>query len=157
MASKKPGQSRSESTPGASINSQNTTWFREHFHCSICRPLQLQDDGHLAGLIAQRIAWTCGWFVAFHEATVIHERNEHDLLKDFSDEIVDTSITGDCHDLQKLNLKPGVDAINDNLITCYTMMIDRGHIGIQEMGMLKAVAQRLPVRLCPDKPSIHSS
>ena len=122
------------------INSQNTTWFREAFPLlylpSLCS-FRMTDIWR--GLIAQRIAWTCGWFVAFHEATVIHERNEHDLLKDFSDEIVGYLNNGRiADDLRKLNLKPGVDAINDNLITCYTMMIDRGHIGVQEIGMLKA-------------------
>ena len=67
------------------------------------------------------------------------DAEQNDLLKDFSDEIVGYLNNGRiADDLQKLNLKPGVDAINDNLIACYTMMIDRGHIGVQEMGMLKA-------------------
>jgi hypothetical protein len=37
--------------------------------------------------IAQRIAWTCGWNILYHEATMQQDRNQHDLLKDFEDEI----------------------------------------------------------------------
>jgi STELLO glycosyltransferases len=122
------------------FNSQNTTWFREAFpllylpsHCSF----RMTDIWR--SLIAQRIAWTCGWYVVFDEATVNHERNAHDLLKDFSDEVAGYLNNGRiAENLRKLDLKPGLNAIIDNLIACYTMMIDQGHIGIEEMGLLNA-------------------
>jgi hypothetical protein len=122
------------------LNSQNTAWFREAFpllylpcHCSF----RMTDIWR--GFIAQRIAWTCGWFVAFHGATVYHKRNEHDLLKDFHDEVAGYLSNGRItDDLQKLDLKPGVDAINDNLLACYAMMAGRGYVGVEEMKLVRA-------------------
>ncbi|MEP6955655.1 MAG: STELLO glycosyltransferase family protein, partial [Chthoniobacterales bacterium] len=37
--------------------------------------------------VAQRIAWENGWSVLFHEATVRQDRNAHDLMRDFQDEV----------------------------------------------------------------------
>src|SRR5690348_18334068 len=70
------------------FNSQNTTWKKEAFPLlylpSFCS-FRMTDIWR--SFIAQRIAWTCGWNIAFHAADVIQERNEHSLLKDFEDEI----------------------------------------------------------------------
>ncbi len=70
------------------FNSQNTTWFKEAFpllylpsYCSF----RMTDIWR--SFIAQRIAWTCGWPILFHNSTVWQERNEHSLLKDFEDEV----------------------------------------------------------------------
>ena len=41
----------------------------------------------LRGLIAQPIAWNHGYQIAFTDATVYQDRNEHDYLDDFRDEI----------------------------------------------------------------------
>jgi hypothetical protein len=122
------------------INSQNTTWFKEAFpllylpsHCGF----RMTDIWR--GLIAQRIAWTCEWRVAFHGATVYHERNGHDLLKDLGDEVPGYLNSGRIADeLQRLDLKAGIGAIADNLLACYSMMTRRGYIGIGEMEFVKA-------------------
>jgi hypothetical protein len=122
------------------INSQNTTWFKEAFalmylpsRCSF----RMTDIWR--GLIAQRIAWTCGWRVAFHGATVSHERNEHDILKDLSEEVVGYLRNGRiAAELQRLDLKAGEAALYDNLLTCYAMMIAQGFIGSKEMELVKA-------------------
>ena len=37
--------------------------------------------------IAQRIAWENNWHVLFHAPTVWQERNAHNLMRDFADEI----------------------------------------------------------------------
>lgn len=122
------------------INSQNTTWFREAFPLlylpSLCS-FRLTDIWR--GLIAQRIAWTCGWHVVFHNATVFHDRNEHDLLKDFQDEITGYLNNGRiAEELQGLDLKSGTEAIFDNLLTCYAMMVDRGHLAGDEIALVEA-------------------
>ena len=58
--------------------------------------------------VAQRIAWECGWSVLYHEPTVWQERNEHNLMKDFEDEIPGyTNNLNICKTLQALHLKPG--------------------------------------------------
>lgn len=37
--------------------------------------------------VAQRVAWECGWSVLFHGPTVWQERNDHNLMRDFEDEV----------------------------------------------------------------------
>jgi hypothetical protein len=122
------------------FNSQNTTWFREAFPLlylpSSCS-FRMTDIWR--GFIAQRIAWACGWHLAFCGATTYQERNEHDLLNDFRDEVVGYLNNGRiAGDLQTLDLAAGVDAIGDNLVACYAMMVRNGYVGSEEMKLLGA-------------------
>jgi hypothetical protein len=75
----------------------------------------------------------------YHEPTVWQERNEHNLMKDFEDEIPGyTNNFNICKELQALHLKSGQENISDNLITCYQKLIDMGVVGKEEMTLLKA-------------------
>ncbi len=122
------------------FNSQNTTWFKESFpllylpsYCSF----RMTDIWR--SFIAQRIAWTCGWSILFHNANVWQERNEHILLKDFEDEIpgyVNNSKI--CRLLEELNLKNGIENLSENLIACYKMMVENSFIGQGEMELVEA-------------------
>ena len=122
------------------FNSQNTHWFKEAFalmylpsYCSF----RMTDIWR--SYVAQRIAWECGWSVLYHESTVWQERNEHNLMKDFEDEIPGyTNNLRICKELQALTLKQGKENICDNLITCYQKLIDINVIGKEEMTLLKA-------------------
>jgi len=120
------------------FNSQNTTHFQEAYlllylptFCSF----RMTDIWR--SFVAQRILWTCGWRLSFSSATVWQERNEHDLLKDFSDEV-----PGYLHnarivdELDKLNLKEGALSIAENMQTCYHKLIDLGVVGEQEARLL---------------------
>lgn len=122
------------------FNSQNTTWFKQAFallylpsYCSF----RMTDIWR--SFVAQRILWTCDWNLAFHNATVYQQRNEHDLMKDFNDEI-----SGYLHndkivsDLCDLDLKAGEAYIADNMLSCYKLLIEKKHIGEQEMPLLEA-------------------
>jgi len=110
------------------FNSQNTTWFREAFPLlylpSFCS-FRMTDIWR--SFIAQRIAWTCDWSILFHSSTVSQLRNEHDLLKDFKEEV-----EGYLHNdifikkLIKLRLKKGVRNITDNLKVCYEELVKGG-------------------------------
>jgi hypothetical protein len=122
------------------LNSQNTTWFKEAFALlylpSYCG-FRMTDIWR--GLIAQRIAWTCGWHVLHHGATVFHERNLHNLFKDLSDEVPGYLHIGPiARELRDLDLPRGVEAIGQNLLTCYSILIERGCIGKREMRPLTA-------------------
>ena len=122
------------------FNSQNTYWFKEAFplmylpsYCSF----RMTDIWR--SYVAQRIAWECGWSVLYHESTVWQERNEHNLMKDFEDEIPGyTNNLKICKELQALNLKAGQENICDNLIICYEKLIDIQVIGKDELVLLKA-------------------
>lgn len=122
------------------FNSQNTYWFKEAFplmylpsYCSF----RMTDIWR--SYVAQRIAWECGWSVLYHEPTVWQERNEHNLMKDFEDEIsgyTNNKMIG--RELAALKLKPGKENCFDNLVTCYQKLIDIKVVGAEEMDLLKA-------------------
>lgn len=122
------------------FNSQNTHWFKEAFPLmylpSFCS-FRMTDIWR--SYVAQRIAWECGWYVLYHEPTVFQERNDHNLMKDFEDEIPGYNNNYKiCRALQQLDLKPGELNIYDNLISCYQKLIDMDIIGKEEMPLLKA-------------------
>jgi hypothetical protein len=89
--------------------------------------------------IAQRVAWENGWAVLYHEPTVWQERNEHNLLRDFEDEISGYLHNGRvCRLLEVLPLKAGVERIPDNLRLCYDLFIREGLIDAKERELLDA-------------------
>jgi hypothetical protein len=122
------------------FNSQNTTWWADAFpllylpaYCSF----RMTDIWR--SFVAQRIAWVNGWNILFHEATVWQERNDHNLMRDFQDEI-----PGYLHNraigaaLDALSLSPGVDNIGENLRRCYTTLTGMGLVGEAELPLLDA-------------------
>jgi hypothetical protein len=120
------------------FNSQNTTWWSDAFpllylpaYCSF----RMTDIWR--SLVAQRIAWENGWTVRFHEATVWQDRNEHNLMSDFADEV-----PGYLHNseiarrLGDLPLRRGKRALADNMIACYSMLVQSKFIDSQELPLL---------------------
>lgn len=122
------------------FNSQNTTWHREAFPLmylpSFCS-FRMTDIWR--SLVAQRIAFENGWGILFHEPTVSQQRNEHDLMKDFSDEV-----PGYLHneqigrELDQLSLRSGTDRLGDNLIACYQRLCQLELIDGRELELLEA-------------------
>lgn len=122
------------------FNSQNTTFWKDAFpllylpyHCSF----RMTDIWR--SFIAQRLAWTAGWNLAFHNATVFQERNEHDLMRDFADEV-----PGYLHNdrirktLEDADFGNGSPALLDNLLKAYDAMISLGVIGADERPLIEA-------------------
>ncbi len=120
------------------FNSQNTSWWPDAFgvlympsYCSI----RMTDIWR--GFVAQRIAWANGWGVLFHEPTVWQERNEHNLMRDFKDEIpgyLNNAEIG--RQLEGLSLEPGVDNIPANLKLCYEKLVEMGLVGPKELDLI---------------------
>jgi hypothetical protein len=120
------------------FNSQNTTWRREAFPLmylpSTCS-MRMTDIWR--SFIAQRIAWTNDWKILFHDATVRQERNRHDLLKDFREELpgyLNNEII--CQELQNLSLRTGVENLEDNLRVCYEKLISMKLLDASELKLL---------------------
>jgi hypothetical protein len=89
--------------------------------------------------VAQRIAWTCDWHISFHAPTVYQERNEHDLLRDFADEVPGYLNNAKiARTLDALKLEPGVEAIEANMIKSYQALIDLQLIDARELNLLHA-------------------
>jgi hypothetical protein len=122
------------------FNSQNTTWWRDAFpilylptYCSF----RMTDIWR--SFVAQRIAWANGWGVLFHEPTVWQERNEHNLMRDFKDEVPGYLNNGPIGEaLAKLSLQPGLDKLNDNLRLCYEEMVRMKVVGEKELDLIEA-------------------
>jgi hypothetical protein len=122
------------------FNSQNTTWFRDAFpllyipsYCSF----RMCDIWR--SFIALRICWANDWRVLFHGPTVYQERNDHDLLKDFSDEVPGYLInTRLCQELANLDILEGKKNIRDNLLKCYHVFIRLGLVKEDEINLLNA-------------------
>jgi len=122
------------------FNSQNTAWFPVAYpllylpsYCSF----RMTDIWR--SFVAQRIAWENGWSVLFRGPDVSQERNEHNLLRDFADEIpgyLNNRAIGDC--LQHLKLSAGPENIGDNLIRCYEALVQLGVVGAEEIPLVKA-------------------
>jgi hypothetical protein len=75
----------------------------------------------------------------FHEATVWQERNEHNLLRDFSDEVPGYLHNGAmARALEELDLKIGPQHLAENLLRCYQLLTDRGWVGKEELPLVEA-------------------
>jgi STELLO glycosyltransferases len=122
------------------FNSQNTVWKKEAFalmylpsYCSF----RMTDIWR--SFVAQRIAWTCGWNILFHSADVWQERNEHNLLKDFADEVPGyLNNFRMCKMLEELDLKTGNQHLTENLLRCYKLLVESGWVGKEEMAIVEA-------------------
>lgn len=122
------------------FNSQNTTWWKDAFpllylpaYCSI----RMTDIWR--SFIAQRVASANGWGVLFHEATVWQERNEHNLMRDFADEIpgyMNNRRIGET--LEALDLRAGVDRVSENLLICYEALVRIGVMESREIELVEA-------------------
>ena len=89
-------------------------------------------------LVAQRIAWEYGWSVLFHDASVRQDRNEHDLMKDFADEV-----PGYLQNRRMAALLEGCrfrceGSDGENLRICYEALVREGIVGQRELGLLSA-------------------
>ncbi len=122
------------------FNSQNTTWFKEAFpllylpsYCSF----RMTDIWR--SFVATRMCWANGWGVLFHGPTVRQIRNEHDLMKDFRDEIVGY-VNNDklCEKLAVLDIRPGTEHLADGMLKCYQVFVDHGVVGPEELPLLCA-------------------
>jgi hypothetical protein len=121
------------------FNSQNTTFFEEVFpllylpaFCSF----RMTDIWR--GFVASRILQAQGKGILYHSATVWQERNEHDLQRDFIDELPGYSHNEQIrHSLLELPLAAN-QSIRSMMEVCYESMIRNGWVGANEEDLLQA-------------------
>lgn len=122
------------------FNSQSTWWWPDAFpllylpsHCSF----RMTDIWR--SFIAQRCLWELGLGVVFHAAEVVQDRNEHDLMRDFNDEIPGYQRNRELAQvLADTPLLPGVDAVEDNLQRCYDALVRHAFFARDELDLLSA-------------------
>lgn len=122
------------------FNSQNTTWWPDAFpllylpyYCSF----RMTDIWR--SFVAQRIAYANGWGVLFHAATVYQERNAHDLMRDFAEEVPGYLHNTAIRDaLDSLDIRAGVARIPDGMRACYERLTTLNLVGREELPLLEA-------------------
>lgn len=122
------------------FNSQNTWWFKPAFllmylpsYCSF----RMTDIWR--SFIAQRCLWEINSELLFFGSDVNQERNVHNLMKDFQDEIPgylhnETIINA----LINLELKKGQENIAYNLLKCYNALVEKEIFESQEIVLVNA-------------------
>jgi len=122
------------------FNSQNTTWWRQAFallylpsYCSF----RMTDIWR--SFVAQRIAQTNDWSLSFHNATMFQQRNEHNLMTDFEEEVSGYLRNEEIVNvLDALVLEKGMSNLGANMRKCYRALIDLGVVGEKETDLLEA-------------------
>jgi hypothetical protein len=127
------------------FNSQSTWWWPEAFplmylpsYCSF----RMTDIWR--GFIAQRCLWEMGYGVVFHASEVIQERNEHNLMRDFNDEVPGYIRNKELVEiLEGLSLKGGTGSLGGNVLSCYEALVTAGFFPEKELGLVHAWLQDL--------------
>ena len=117
------------------FNTQSTWWWPAAYpllyvpsHCSF-RMCDIWKS-----FIAQRCLWAMGAGVVFHAPEVIQERNEHNLMKDFEDEIpgyMNNNRIAEVLDGLKLSGNPAED-----VLTCYRALVREGVFPKEELQLI---------------------
>jgi hypothetical protein len=122
------------------FNSQATWWFGSAYelmylpsHCSF----RMTDIWR--SFVAQRCLWEFASGMVFLPAQVDQERNAHNLMRDFADEVPgylnNDRIT---EILRGLSLKPGPSSVGENLLACYQALVSAGIFAPAELPMVEA-------------------
>lgn len=118
------------------FNSQATWWFPDAYHLMylpVNATFRMCDIWR--SFVAQRCLWAMGKRVVFYSpAESRQDRNPHDLMRDFKDEV-----SGYLHNeeianiLDGLRLKRGASARRDNLLRCYASLVSNRFLPEGEM------------------------
>jgi STELLO glycosyltransferases len=122
------------------FNSQSTWWWPEAYPLlylpSFCS-FRMTDIWR--SFVAQRCLWELGLGVVFHAAEVIQNRNLHNLMRDFNDEIPGYQRNRELVNvLADTALLPGAGAVADNLQRCYEALVRGDFFDPRELDLLAA-------------------
>ncbi len=89
--------------------------------------------------IAQRCLWELDFGLVFHAPEVYQERNVHNLMRDFSDEVPGyEGNTRLCQELTTLSLDRGTDAVGPNMLRCYEHLVQHEFFPDTELDLVRA-------------------
>jgi len=120
------------------FNTQSTWWWPVAYpllyvpsHCSF-RMCDIWKS-----FVAQRCLWELGLGVVFHAPEVVQERNPHNLMRDFSDEIPGYQRNRELAQvLAGTPLEPGEGAVASNLRHCYEALVAAGLLPVAELDLV---------------------
>lgn len=122
------------------FNSQSTWWWPVAYPLmylpSFCS-FRMTDIWR--SFIAQRCLWELGYGLVFHPPEAIQQRNQHNLLRDFEDEIPGYRYNQKIVSLlTDLSLASGHDNVTVNLMRCYEALSAQGYIPRDELPLVRA-------------------
>jgi len=122
------------------FNSQSTWWWPDVYPLlylpSFCS-FRMTDIWR--SFVAQRCLWELGLGVVFHAAEVVQDRNLHNLMRDFNDEIPGYQRNRELAEvLADTALLPGTGAIGENLQRCYEALVRHNFFAREELDLLRA-------------------
>jgi hypothetical protein len=122
------------------FNSQSTWWFPEAYPLMYLPSLvSFRMTDIWRSFIAQRCLWALGHGVVFHGPEMFQDRNQHNLLRDFEQEVPGYLGNDRIRDtLEMLSLPPGSANTAGNLHRCYEALIVAGIVPAQEMPLVEA-------------------
>lgn len=89
--------------------------------------------------VAQRCLWEMGAGITFHAPEVVQDRNPHDLMRDFTDELPGYHRNRELIAvLDSLVLAKGPDAVASNLRACYDALCRHGFFPEKELALVDA-------------------
>jgi hypothetical protein len=118
------------------FNSQNTAFRKEVFPLLYLPAfVNFRFTDILRGLVAQPILWQFGYLLGFGEATVTQDRNPHDFMKDFVDEI---PMYTHCEKIVEIVSKSIFNcvSIEDSLVAAYKSLVKFGVVEERELDLL---------------------
>jgi hypothetical protein len=88
--------------------------------------------------VAQRCLWEMGAGLVFHAAEAVQERNVHNLMRDFRDEVPGYEKNEELvNQLEQFTLKPGPAEVGNNLLRCYEHLSARGFFPADELMLVR--------------------
>ncbi len=122
------------------FNSQSTWWFPAAYPLMYLPSfVSFRMTDIWRSFVAQRCLWAMGHGLVFHGPEMFQDRNPHNLMRDFEQEV--PGYLGNekiRQTLEALALSPGADAVSDNCHRCYAALVEVGLIPAQEMPLLDA-------------------
>jgi hypothetical protein len=121
------------------FNSQNTLFTCRQIFPLLYLPafVTFRFTDILRGYVAQPILQAAGYRLGFTEATVYQERNAHDLMRDFADEIPFYLNAQKCMDIAVASVSTG-KSVQDNLLAAYQGLRKEGIVPDEELPLLEA-------------------
>jgi hypothetical protein len=122
------------------FNSQSTWWFPAAFPLMyLPSHVSFRMTDIWRSFIAQRCLWALGEGIVFHGPEVFQDRNEHNLMRDFEQEV--PGYLGNERFRQvlgALELEPGAHAAGPNLRRCYEALVDERLVDERELELVSA-------------------
>ena len=122
------------------FNSQSTWWWPQAYplmYLPCYSSFRMTDIWR--SFVAQRCLWELGHGLVFHPPEVVQERNPHDLMRDFRDEVPGYQGNREiARSLAQLQLEPGEPGVAANVVRCYERLVADGFLPTEEMSLVRA-------------------